>query len=122
MELNNKNTLLAVLLIFVPFIGGCFVNLNNESLEEYGNKVMVTMATLVTYIGKSKEDVKKNFGEPTGVELRTGRISTHYQQEKVPFDEIWWYIYRRGIPGINAEGSTKKLYFNDGIVVEVDAF
>lgn len=123
MGLNDKNSSWLICLIFTLFISGCgLVNLNDESLEEYGNKVRLTMATLVTYIGKNKEDVRRDFGEPTEVRHESGMIATHYQLEKVPFDELWYYIYRRGIPGINAEGSTKRFFFNNDEVVEVDAF
>ena len=123
MESNNRNISLVIYLISILFISGCgLVNLNNESLEEYGDKVRLTMATLVTYIGKSKEEIRQDFGEPTEVRHESGMIATHYEMEKVPFDELWYYIYRRGIPGINAEGSTKRFFFNDGKVVEVDAF
>lgn len=120
---NSRNTLLVIYFILVLFLSGCgFINLNNESLDEYGRKVMVTMATLVTYIGKSSIDVRRDFGEPTEIKHESGLIATHYEVEKVPFDEIWYYIYRRGIPGINAVGSTKRFFFYDGKVVAVDAF
>lgn len=121
MKLNNRIIFLVVLVIFVPFLSGCFVNLNNEPLEEHGNKIRLTMATLIPYVGKSKEDVKRNFGEPTDIKREEG-FFTDYKDEKIKFDEIWDYIYRRGIPGINAEGSTKTFYFYKGIVVEVEAF
>lgn len=119
---NNKNIALVVCLIFIPFMSGCFVNLNNESLDEYGRKVGLTMATLVTYIGKSKDEVRRDFGEPTEVRHESGLIHTHYQVEKVEFNEIWEYVYRRGIPGVNAEGSIKTFFFNGDKVVSVDAF
>ncbi|MBF0523433.1 MAG: hypothetical protein HQL24_10335 [Candidatus Omnitrophica bacterium] len=123
MALNNKFALLITCLTSILFFNGCgFVNLNNESLEEYGNKVMVTMATLVTYIGKNKDDVRKTFREPTEIKHESGLIHTHYKEDKVPFNEIWYYIYRRGISGITAEGSTKRFFFNDQTVVSVDAF
>jgi hypothetical protein len=122
MGLNNRVIFLTALLIFVSVVNGCFVNLNNESLEEYGRKVGLTMATLVTYIGKSKNEIKRDFGEPTAIRHESGLIHTHYREEKVQFNEIWEYIYRRGIPGINAEGSIKTFFFNDDIVVSVDAF
>lgn len=122
MDLNYRIIYLVMLLIFVSIISGCFVNLNNESLDEYSRKVGLTMATLVTYIGKSKEDVRRDFGEPTEVRHESGMIATHYEVEKVPFDELWYYIYRKGIPGINAEGSTKRFFLNQGKVVSVDAF
>lgn len=116
MELNNRNAASVICLIFILFTGGCgFVNLNDESLEEHGNKVRLTMATLVTYIGKSKEEVKRDFGEPTEIKKPGWLAGEQYE-------ELWYYIYRRGIPGINAEGSTKRFFFNDGKVVEVDAF
>ena len=123
MELNNSNIFLVSRLLFILFVSGCgLINLNDESLDEYGRKVGLTMATLVTYIGKSKDEVKRDFGEPTEVRHESGLIHTHYQVEKVPFDELWYYIYRRGIPGINAEGSTKRFFFNQDKVVSVDAF
>lgn len=123
MALSNRNISLLIYLILVPLISGCsLIDLNNESLEEYGNKVRLTMTTLVTYIGKNKEDVKKDFGDPTEIKHESGMIATHYQQDKVPFNEIWEYIYRRGIPGINAEGSIKTFFFNEDKVVSVDAF
>ncbi len=122
MALNCRTILFGVLLIFIPLASGCFVNLNDESLDEYGRKVGLTMATLVTYIGKSKEEVRQDFGEPTEIKRESGMIATHYEMEKVPFDELWYYIYRKGIPGINAAGSTKRFFFNQDKVVSVDAF
>ena len=122
MVLNNRNIFFTTLIVFSLSISGCLVNLNNESLDEYSQKVNITMATLVTYIGKSKDEVKRDFGEPTEVKHESGLVHTHYELEKVPFDELWYYIYRRGIPGINAEGSTKEFYFNQGKVVSVGAF
>ncbi len=123
MVLNNKNISWVICLIFVMFFNGCgFVNLNNQSLEEYGEQVRLSTATLVPYIGKNKEDVIERFGEPTEIKYDSSMIATHYQVEKVPFNELWYYIYHRGVPGINAEGSTKRFFFNDGVVVAVDAF
>ena len=125
MPLNHKNIFLTG--IFILILNGCGVTdlfhwNDTKSLEEYGDKVMITMATLVTYIGKSKEDVKQRFGEPTEMRHESGLIHNHYKEEKVPFNEIWSYIYHRGIPGINAEGSIKDFYFYDDKVVSVDAF
>ncbi len=95
--------------------------MNDESLEEHGDKVRLTIATMVIYKGKSKEEVKRDFGEPTEINHEVGSLYMGYEQERIQFDEIWWYICRRGIPGINAEGSIKRFYFNEGKVVEVDA-
>jgi hypothetical protein len=115
MEWSNRNTSLIIHLIFILSLSGCgLINLNDESLEEYGRKVRVTMATLVTYIGKSKEDVKRDFGEPTEIRKPGWLAGEEYE-------ELWYYIYRRGIPGINAEGSTKRFFFNQDKVVSVDA-
>lgn len=121
MELNNKS----VLLIFLIFLtSGCgFLGwTNSDSLEEYGDKVRVSIASLVPYIGKSKEDVIEGFGKPTEIIYDSSMIATHYQVEKVPFDELWYYSYRRGIPGVNAEGSTRRFFFYNDMVVSVDAF
>ena len=114
MDLIYRIICLATFLIFVSIISGCFVNFNNESLDEYGRKVGLTMVTLVNYIGTSKDDVRRDFGEPTEIRHESGMIATHYKVEKVPFDELWYYIYRKGIPGINAEGSTKRFFFKSG--------
>ena len=73
------------------------------------------MATLVTYIGKSKDEVRRDFGEPTEIKKPGWLAGEEYQ-------ELWYYIYRRGIPGINAKGSTKRFFFNQDKVVSVDAF
>jgi len=123
MALSNLKNSLVLLFLIVPLASSCgILGFSNESLDEYSDKVRVTMATLVTYIGKSGEEVKRNFNEPTEIKRESGVIATHYQVEKVPFDEIWYYIYRKGIPGINADGSTKRFFLFEGTVVSVDAF
>lgn len=116
MGLSNRNAVLVVCLGLILLLSGCGLTgwTDTRSLEEYGDKVRVTMATLVTYIGKSKEEVKKDFGEPTDIYKPAWLAGVQYEEE-------WGYTYLRGIPGINAEGSTKRFFFNDGKVVEVDA-
>ena len=116
MELNNKIISLACL-TYVLLLNGCGLieGADTKSLEAHGDRVRVTMATLITYIGKSKDEVRRDFGEPTEIKKPGWLAGEEYQ-------ELWYYIYRRGIPGINAEGSTKRFFFNQGKVVSVDAF
>lgn len=126
MRLNNKNVAFQVLIVMSFFSSGCELLMlrdwnDTRSLEEYGDKVALTLSTLLPYIGKSKDDVRQSFGEPTSIKSVSGIINTHYKIEKVPFDEIWDYTHMRGIPMINAERGTILFYFNDGIVVSVDA-
>ena len=129
MELSKKFYLkIVVFLLSVVLFNGCSLTGNiigdwtdTRSLEEYGNQVAETSAVLETYIGKHKDDIRMEFGEPHEVEKRIGSKAVYNQLERVEFDEIWDYIYRRGIPGINAEGSIKTFFFKGDIVVAVDA-
>lgn len=126
MELNDKRIFLATLLIFVVFLSGCellmLANWNDtKSLEEYGDQVAETLAVLRTYIGKHKDEIRIEFGEPHKIDKRDGSRAVLNQSERVKFDEVWGYAYMKGIPMINAASSRKWFYFKDGIVVSVGA-
>lgn len=129
MELSKRYYLCTIFVILLMFpCNGCSLTGNivgdwtdTRSLEEYGNQVAETSAVLEAYIGKHKDDIRMEFGEPHEVEKRIGSKAVYNQLERVEFDEIWDYIYRRGIPGINAEGSIKTFFFKGDIVVAIDA-
>lgn len=126
MRLNNTGVAFQVLIVIAFFSSGCELLMlrdwnDTRSLEEYGDKVALTLTTLLPYIGKGKDAVRQSFGEPTSIKSVSGKINTHYKIEKVPFDEIWDYTHMRGTPMINAESGTMLFYFKGGIVVSVDA-
>ncbi|MFH1359562.1 MAG: hypothetical protein ABIJ41_00800 [Candidatus Omnitrophota bacterium] len=126
MALNSKITLLVACCVCILFLNGCaltgdLVNwTDTRDLEEYGDKVAETMTVLYKYVGKTKEDVSNDFGEPTEKEYREGSKYVS-ADEKAKFDEIWIYAYMKGIPMINAASSRKIFYFKNEIVVAVDA-
>lgn len=127
MALSNRNVSSIICLIFILFLSGCelldlYTYKDTRSLEENGDKIRLIIATILPNIGKSKEEVKRVYGEPTKIEYRIGTLNPAYQEEKVQFNEIWEYVYPRGMPGVNTVKSITTFFLNDGKVVEVDAF
>lgn len=128
MELNKKYYVFTILFLAFVFFNGCsatrntFGNWNDTtSMEEYGNKVAKTLDSLYPYIGKRKEEILKEFGEPDEIERRDGSKAVIYQEERIKFDEIWEYSYSRGFVLINFEKGLKYFYFKNDIVVTVGA-
>ena len=124
-----SNRVILVLYFFgLTFFQGCGVTgdlldwKGDRALDEYGKKLDVAYAELNKYIGRSQVDVKTVFGIPTEIENEIGLKPIPFQEEKIPYDEVWWYIVRRGIPLVYSEGSTKRFFFEKGVVVAVDTF
>ncbi len=111
------------LLILIPvfFLTGCGLTGNlvdwkgDRELEEYADGINKIRAEAEKYIGKSQDEVRKVFGEPTEV---------HYLSwfKGIQHEEQWVYIYRRGIPLVYSEGCIKNFFFNEGKVVAVGVF
>ena len=121
MVLNNRSAPLIACLILILFLSGCelldlYTYKDTRSLEENGNKIRLIIATILPYIGKSKEEVKAVYGEPTKIEHRIGTLTPSYQEGKVQFDETWEYVYPRGMPGVNTVKSITTFFLNDGKV------
>ncbi len=95
---------------------------DTRSLEQYGDDVSATILRLADYIGKGKSDIRRIFGEPTQIKIKSGMVPKYFQNEKVSFDEIWDYSKMKGIPMINASRGTVLFYFKGDIVAAVDAF
>jgi len=129
MELNKKYYVFTILFLIFVFFSGCsatrntFGNWNDTtSMEEYGNKIAETRAVLRAYIGKHKDEIRKDFGEPHELDKRASSKAFGYQQEKIKFDEVWEYCYSRGFILTNFERGCKEFFLKDDIVVGVDAF
>jgi hypothetical protein len=112
------------LLILIPvfFLTGCGLTGNlldwkgDGEIEEYASGRQAVLIKIEKYIGKSKDEVREDLGDPTEVD----RPDYSAQFNGIQFEERWAYIYRRGIPLIYSEGCVKFFYFNEGKVVAVD--
>ncbi len=126
MVLNKKFSFVAIFIFLIALYGGGCSPIveswtDTTAMEEYGNKVAETLAELRTYMGESKANIKRNYGEPHEVEKRIGSKAVYNQRDRVEFDEIWEYCYSQGVIMINFERGCKYFFFKDGIVVTVDA-
>ena len=119
MGLNKECYFVAVFfLLFVLFNSECSSIIggltDTTSLEEYGNKVAETRNGLRTYVGKHKDEIRKEFGEPHEVSKPSWLSGVEYEEE-------WGYCYTRGVIMVNFERGCKYFFFNNDIVVAVDA-
>lgn len=125
MGLKNRNCTVLVLLLVIFLISGCSTLIGDwtdtSGMEEYGNMVAKTRDSLKGYVGKYKNDIIRDFGEPHKIEKREGSKAVLNQPERVKFDENWEYCYSRGVIMINFERGCKKFYFKNNIVVFIDA-
>lgn len=122
MELSKRYYLCTIFVILLMFpCNGCSLTGNivgdwtdTRSLEEYGNQVAETSAVLKSYIGKHKDDIRMEFGEPHEVSKPSWLSGVEYEEE-------WGYCYTRGVIMINFERGCKYFFFKNDIVVAVDA-
>ena len=70
---------------------------------------------LKVYIGKTKDDLRKDFGNPTYVLHDLVLLGKSYSEE-------WRYDYSDGIPFITDSTWSYFFYMNNGIVEYIEAF
>ena len=71
-----------------------------------------SLNVLSLHIGKTPEEIKSLFGEPT-------QVREDIQIDDAHFDLKWFYHFRQG-PFYKMTGCMVDFYFNDGLVVKVD--
>ncbi|MFA6378973.1 MAG: hypothetical protein WCX16_04230 [Candidatus Omnitrophota bacterium] len=72
-----------------------------------------TLEKLKVYVGKSKEELRKDFGEPRSIKY-------DIPCKEGLCEEAWRYWYSRGIPFVIEESWAYNFYINNGIVAYVN--
>lgn len=120
---NSRTLQLIVVYSFLQFFSGCLMHsewTGTRSLDEYADQIFSTKKILRKYIGQNKQVVKNDFGEANYSEIGNGSKYIGFE-EKVFFDEFWEYSFMSGVPILNARASRILFYFQNGVVVAVDA-
>ena len=89
------------------------INFSTNTLRDTNIWAQGNLQKLEIYIGRPKEDLKKDFGEPS-------LIKKNIPHKEKQYDEWWRYWYSKGMPMILEESWAYDFYINNGIVEYVE--